>query len=849
MNSFLGIIAFGGKVLLRLSIISILICSNNPTKAENDNSNVGNSGSSISFPVFEDFVFCRNNIRLSLTNFGVLGANDRILNHRSCEYPAYSYIEYSGFIHLWVGGIIGKDTVVSTTGTYAPQSYTKTTEFWPTGYMTKRSHIKIEPYYSEDAVSDLDIICTYTDTLSNAMPSSMRPVDKYDNRYHIPLNISITQSAFVWGYNYADDFIIFDYEMTNVGDEPIRDVYIGFYASTMVGNMGAMMGGKSINDELIGFKGISDLWSEPCFPPNQVDLMWWTDNDGDPLHNTRWNADSPQAAASLHFLRKPEQDLNVSFNWFHNSEYRDLNFGPRLRNYPKLFHLGYGTPTGDRNKYYMISHHEVDYDQLYLALDHQGEGFLPIPNPNWLSRIAAGAKIYGVLSVGPIDLEPNETTHFTTALVFGDEFHSRPHDYYTKMNIYQPDDFYNTLNFDNLIENATWASFTFDNPGVDTDGDGYSGEYIWKCDCDRVDTCYEVGDHPPDTTRECCFKRYYTGDGVPDFRTAAPPPPPVVKAIPDFGKVTVRWNGQDSEEYIDFMTQQKGFEGYKVYFGEYSREQDFVLVETYDRDDFKMYEFDNYSGKWRGIYLGITRDSLLSLYGHDFDPEEYYDEHHSYYDGHDDKYYYFELQNWNKSDLSDPNGIVKVYPEASRNDANDTTTDGYLRFYEYEYTINNLQPSRAYYFNVTAFNKGNFNPRVGVMESSVTANAVRNFALPPSEAVTREGLNVIVFPNPYRIDGGYARAGYENRSRQKSSERSRAIHFANLPPVCSIRIYTIDGDLVRYITHFHPEGGPGSQEETWNVISRNTQAITTGIYIWHVRSDMGEQTGKLVIMK
>ncbi|MEE9441503.1 MAG: hypothetical protein V3V99_02400, partial [candidate division Zixibacteria bacterium] len=70
-----------------------------------------------------------------------------------------------------------------------------------------------------------------------------------------------------------------------------------------------------------------------------------------------------------------------------------------------------------------------------------------------------------------------------------------------------------------------------------------------------------------------------------------------------------------------------------------------------------------------------------------------------------------------------------------------------------------------------------------------------------------------------------------------------------LPPICAIRIYTVDGDLVRYIKHFRPDGGPGSQEETWNVISRNTQAIMTGIYIWHVRSDMGDQIGKLVIMK
>jgi len=110
-------------------------------------------------------------------------------------------------------------------------------------------------------------------------------------------------------------------------------------------------------------------------------------------------------------------------------------------------------------------------------------------------------------------------------------------------------------------------------------------------------------------------------------------------------------------------------------------------------------------------------------------------------------------------------------------------------------------------------------------------------------------LKVIVYPNPYRIDGGYARAGYENRDRTKAAERTRAIHFANLPKVCTIRIYSIDGDLIQEINHNRPDGGPGSQQEVWNVISRNTQAVVTGIYLWHVESEMGEQIGKLVIMK
>jgi len=126
---------------------------------------------------------------------------------------------------------------------------------------------------------------------------------------------------------------------------------------------------------------------------------------------------------------------------------------------------------------------------------------------------------------------------------------------------------------------------------------------------------------------------------------------------------------------------------------------------------------------------------------------------------------------------------------------------------------------------------------------------VREYPLPSSEEVEDRGLKVTVYPNPYRIDGGYAKAGYENRDRTKSAERTRIINFANLPRVCTIRIFSPTGDLIRQIEHNRPDGGAGSQIETWDVISRNTQAVVTGIYIWHVQSAMGEQLGKLVIIK
>lgn len=843
----------GGRLWLYSFIFAILILGISIHRAHGEETSSQESASDNFFPRYDYFMNDMNNINLSITNFGVLGAGTSIMQHKSCEYPINSHIEYLRSISIWLGGVVDGDTLVSTAVPSNKWSKSIRTELFPDwdgqGEIIKKSSIKRNLFYTEDAVSDLDVICTFTDTMPDTWSFAQIPIDSHDDRYHKPLNISVTQKSHTWTNDFTRDFMVFDYLIKNVGEEKIESFYLGFEVSPLVGFRGSVLRGISTNDEMVGFKKTSSIKSEPCFPVDTVNMMWFAEIDGDPETAARYGHTAAQAAVGLQFLRTPLEADNINFNWYYSGYNWSTDFGPRLQEDLREFHNGLGTPTGDKNKYFVLSNKEVDYDQLTTMIDHQDEGFLPPPSINFARDLANGHTVTAVYSAGPVDLNPGDSTFFTMVLVFGADFHWKPWSFLWYFDPLDPAQYYKYLDFNKLLENAQRAKFTFDNPGVDTDSDGNMGRYIWKCNCEDLDTCYQEGEHPIDTTQDCCFKRYFTGDGIPDFQTASPPPPPTVLTIPDHDKVTVRWNGQDSEEYIDFFTQKKGFEGYRVYFAENNRLQDFVLVETYDRDDFKVFQFFPKEETWKGMDLGMTRDSLKVLYGSEFEPELYYDEAHALYVNETNTYYYFVAQNWNNSDLSNPLRIHKVYPYASRHNTADTTEAGFLKFYEYEYTIENLQPSKPYYFSVTAFNRGSFDPKIGIMESSPVINAVREYPLPSSETVQREGLNVIVFPNPYRIDGGYARVGYENRNRAKSAERSRAIHFANLPPVCSIRIYTVDGDLVRDIKHFHPDGGPGSQEETWNVISRNTQAITTGIYIWHVRSEMGDQLGKLVIMK
>ncbi|MDP6613745.1 MAG: hypothetical protein QF835_01850 [Candidatus Marinimicrobia bacterium] len=86
---------------------------------------------------------------------------------------------------------------------------------------------------------------------------------------------------------------------------------------------------------------------------------------------------------------------------------------------------------------------------------------------------------------------------------------------------------------------------------------------------------------------------------------------------------------------------------------------------------------------------------------------------------------------------------------------------------------------------------------------------------------SQENLNEIaIVPNPYNINDPLLDAqGWTDK---------RGIQFYNLPAKVDITIYTEHGDLVQSIEHDSPVS---SGYEHWNMISRNQQLISSGVYI------------------
>jgi hypothetical protein len=536
------------------------------------------------------------------------------------------------------------------------------------------------------------------------------------------------------------------------------------------------------------------------------------------------------------------------------------DFGPVGRQNYRDFGTGTtGLPVGDRNFYYVMSSGEIDYDQFYTGVIGPFDPVWMYPPPDIADNIADGMSVEYVLSFGPFDLDPGATLPIVFAYVAGEDFHTDPYNINNLPN--DPRRYYENLDFSDLAKNALWAEWIYDNPGVDTDGDGDSGEYrVCAVESTLVDSDWVYT--RADTT-------WYKGDGIPDWRAASPPPAPAFWIEPIAGGLRIRFNGQFSETTKDIFLKIVDFEGYRIYIGRDDRATSFSTVASYDRDNYDKYIWNLNAFPDPGFELldiPFTLDSLRCLYGFGddpcrdslFDPLAYTPSRPYTPPDSPDSFFYFVKHDFNTSELGVTTPIRKVYPDEPDPQTlpidsltpNRYTDEGYLKYYEYEFTITDLLPTVPYWVNVTAFDFGSPKGGLWALETSVTLGAKYAYPINPYEVKEENIGKVYVYPNPYRIDAGYRLLGFEGRTRDDlPADKVRAIHFANLPAKCTIKILSLDGDLIKKIEHDMDLSDPNSSHDQWNLITRNHQRVVSGLYYWTVESPDGQtQIGKLAII-
>ena len=134
----------------------------------------------------------------------------------------------------------------------------------------------------------------------------------------------------------------------------------------------------------------------------------------------------------------------------------------------------------------------------------------------------------------------------------------------------------------------------------------------------------------------------------------------------------------------------------------------------------------------------------------------------------------------------------------------------------------------------------------GAWASAFSAAIPGSSALPAEEFGTDRN-KVYVYPNPATSE---SLAEFQEMQPNSEDPTGLRVRFANLPlSPCTIKIFTLDGDLVKELEH---DGSGGYGECSWNLLTKNGQQVVSGIYLFSVTADepgFDRQIGKFVVVR
>lgn len=407
----------------------------------------------------------------------------------SCLFPKTSAIEHLFFGSIWVGAVVGTDTLVSV----GHDGWQWMKEMYPDplpgGALRYRS--ATDPFAPEQfgAISDEDYIAVYRDTFTDE-ENLYLGTDVIDGRPHVPMHIEITEESYAWSDTIAEDFVIFNCDVKNIGAQLLQHVYVGIHID---GDIYLPPDFDGVDDDLTGFRKVA-IPAACSSSSDSLSVAWIADNDGQ-LGDLQTQA----SVIGTVLLNTPPGADNFSYHWWYSSTEAALDFGPSLLTNARDFSTGgSGTPEGDRNKYHLMRNGEIDYDQAFTS-------YIAVNDPSWVTppaqlidSLSDGTDTRYLLSFGPIELAPGASASFVFALVGGEAFHHVPGNLANLPS--DPQTYLANLDFSDLDRNVLLAYYLYDNPGVDTDTNFTYGSFV-VCEGDTIFT---------------------SGDGVPDFKPYVP---------------------------------------------------------------------------------------------------------------------------------------------------------------------------------------------------------------------------------------------------------------------------------------------------------------------------------------
>ena len=333
---------------------------------------------------------------------------------------------------LWIGGIVNGDSVVSAGAN--GWNY-ESDELRPDAAGSGTVRLRA-------GVADKQFVTTYADTVGEAF--------YLDPRIE---GIAVTEKTYSWVTPPYDDFIIYELTIRNVGANPVLDAWIGYYvdcdvySTTTFPNFG-------YSDDIVGIRRGSGV-------------AYIMDNNGDPATDDgyAWDDESIRGAFGFKLIDAYPPASDTSFNWWMRTTDAGFDWGPRyIGDSSQPLYVfesgGDGQPTTDRDRYYMLSNSEIDYDFLWMTFMRD--------DPNWLAAPAASLQLsHGydarlLYSFGEYDMMPGDTVKFVFALVYGEDVHVDPDDFTNYFDNEVPEKLYYQFDFSDLDNNAAAAKALYE---------------------------------------------------------------------------------------------------------------------------------------------------------------------------------------------------------------------------------------------------------------------------------------------------------------------------------------------------------------------------------------------------
>lgn len=756
-------------------------------------------------------------------------------------------------------------------------------------------------------VSEQDFVSYYYDysPFENGNPNTDRDYSaSAGTNTHVPLNIRVRQMSYQWSYDYIKNLVYVEFDITNMNEtDTLYDCAMGVYMDSDVGPQS--FGASSIApDDLSSYVpgegyefaytydadqdgGLTTgyVGSRVCTPdPEQLVFACWT-------WDVSWGPDDWQP---LHYASTTNVTANEKY-WLLTGRNPDDGFAVNLRDNPnyQIENEPFGIDTRYLFAFYGAQAHTGDTDGNgildYLEIDGEGNYFkrwnlppdrtmkiviavFPGDSVFELSNTARFAKfIYGKAQTLTTVVEPDIFPHYQAP---------EPPDY--------PNMYAGLINDGNAI-GLYWdniSEYTIDIEFVPPSNVG------WQEDFPGYDSYWPDADT---TSMPLEFTPHVWGIDHENPANRLVNPWTAYRLRHDFQGYTLygRSGSGSQEDWVE-----------KGKWDKYETDQDLLDYQVNFGDSL----FVDYQGE---LGIGTIGKSLLNEFPITEEDENYYHLSEQYelvqfdiavddfvfgkhiYDytktkataevdivdawSDDEKALYFANPNL----LALPNGddiylelfsrsLIPLEGFISGTILEDPVKIEEIRVKRlsrryYHEIISHPPKGIEYYVAVTTWDRGYPSENILSLESGRDADANMKILFPgPSAKSDME--NIYVVPNPYigqsKFDG--------RREDDFTGDRSRRVWFVNIPENCTIKIYTLAGDLVDKVVHHGSEGediitiGAALNKDklkksditatgmaSWDLLSRNNQIIAAGVYLFSVKDhDTGNnKVGKFVIIK